>query len=319
MEKKYKVLITRYLAGDAWKRLLPSCEVEYDQDQLLPLGRAELLEEMKGVDAVISSGDAIDAEMMDTAPNLKVICDLWGGGVDAGAAKARGIQIVSHNMGYSWIHHAECEHVYMLLLAVWRRLRQADAFVRAGKFVEMDQANRDMLGIGLKGRTMGLIGGGGWTGPEITRVAQAFEMQVHYWQPGRAEDMEKAGATYLPLEELVQQCDCLVLLVLRGHQGGYVLDEAQFAAMKPGMVIVNVTHGNLINEKALVAALRDGRVYGAGLDKLEKETVPAEGLLDFDTVYLTPHADGALLEERSQLFEQLVDGCLRVLGEEATI
>ncbi len=313
--EKWSVFITRYLAGDAWKRLLPFCDVTYDQDQLLPLERDALLAKMRDKDAVISAGDRIDREMIEASPKLKVIVDLWsGGGVDKEAAKEHGIQVLSHNLGFSWIHRAECEHVFMMLLAASRRLREADAFVRAGKFVEMDQANRDMLGLGLKGRTLGLIGGAGWTGPEIARVARAFEMKVLYWAYIQDEKMEQEGASFVPLETLLKESDCLALLVLRGHSGGYVLDKAQFDQMKPGMVITNVTHGHLINEAELVKAVRDGRVYGAGLDKLEKETVAADGLLDLTRVIVTPHADGALEKERSALLDAMVTICLNALG-----
>lgn len=316
--KKWKVLITRYLAGDAWRRLLDCCEVEYDQEQLLPLDREALLEKMRDKDAVISSGETIDRGMIEAAPKLKAIVDLWsGGGVDKEAAAEQGVRVLTHQCGYEWIHHAECEHVFMLLLAVYRRLREADAFVRAGRFIEMDQANRDMLGIGLKGRTLGLIGGPGWTGPEIARVARAFEMRVLYWAYERDEKMEAEGAAFARLDELLERCDCLALLVLRGHPGGYILGRGQFDRMKPGMVIVNVTHGHLIDEAELVRALRDGRVYGAGLDKLEKETIPADGLLDFPNVYLTPHADGALYRERAALFDSLVTACLDALRARA--
>jgi lactate dehydrogenase-like 2-hydroxyacid dehydrogenase len=198
----------------------------------------------------------------------------------------------------------------MLLLAVNRRIKEADAFVREGKFRMLDQANRDMLGTGLNGKKFGILGGTAWSGAEMTKVARSFFMDVLYWDYTRGAEMEQEGALYVGFDELLRQCDFIVLVVLRGHKGGYLLDKAQFKTMKRGAVILNVTHGHLINERELVLALRDGRVGGAGLDKLERETVPADGLFDFPNVILTPHSDGAMLKERNAIFESMVSQVL---------
>ena len=312
-----KILITRFWTGDAYKKLEGRYLVDYDPEQIAEMDRAVLLEKAKDADAILSMGDEIDRAVIEAAPKLKVIADMWGGSrVDQQAARERGIQVITHKQGMGWLHRAEVEHLFMQLLAAKRRLREADAFVRAGKFVKMEQANQEMLGLGLKGHTLGIIGGTRWTGPMITQRASAFEMDVVYWDHGyRSEEMERLGARAVSLEELVRTADGMMLVVQREDDGSYVLDKPQFDMMKPGAVICNVTHGYLINEAALVDAIREGKVYGAGLDKLEGITVPAAGLLDLTRVILTPHSDGALYRERSALFEELVDGCTALLEQ----
>lgn len=311
-----KVLITRFWAGDAYKRLEGKYIVDYDPNQIDGISREELMEKMRDADAVISVGDKIDREMIEAAPKLKVIADIWrGGGVDKEAASEHGVEVITHKQGMEWLHNAEVEHLFMQILAVKRRLREADAFVRAGKFVRMDQANQDMLGYGLKGHTLGLIGGTAWTGTKIVKRANAFEMETVYWDHGAtSEEMEALGAKSVSLEELLKTADAIMLVVQRGYQGGYVLDKEQFDLMKPEVVIANVTHGHMINEAELVKAIREGRVYGAGLDKLEKVYTPAEGLLDLPSVILTPHSDGAVYSARAALLEDLVAGVEEILG-----
>ena len=317
-----KILVTRYWPGDAVERLRERYEVDYNPEQIDGMDRGALLEKLRDVDAVISMGDGIDREMIEAAPKLKVIADIWWGGrVDRDAARERGIEIITHHRGREWLFNTEAEHLFMLIMAVNRRLREADAFVRAGKFVRMEQANREMLGIGLKDHTLGIIGGTAWTGPAIVRRANAFEMKVVYWDHGdTSREMEALGARAVSLEELLEAADDIMMVVQRGHKGGYVLDKPQFDRMKPGVVIANVTSGALINEAALVEAIRSGRVRGAGLDKLEHGFTPVDGLTDLISVVLTPHADGADYKVRASLFDDLADGVDAILqkgGEEA--
>lgn len=311
-----KIVITRFWTGDAYKRLEEKYAVDYDPEQIDGLERAALMEKMRDADAVISMGDEIDREMIEAAPKLKVIADMWWGGrVDREAAKERGVQVITHHQGMEWLHNAEVEHLFMQVLAVNRRLREADAFVRAGKFIRMEQANREMLGIGLKGHMLGILGGTGWTGAKIVRRANAFEMNTVYWDHGaRSEEMEALGAKSVSLEELLACSDDIMLVVQHERRRGYLLDRAQLEMMKPGVVIANVTDGDLINEKELVRAIREGRVRGAGLDKLEHIYTPVEGLTDLISVVLTPHSDGAIYSARAALFEDLVSGVEKVLA-----
>ena len=315
MKKKPKVLVTCYMAGTGkvWDLLKEHCDVVYNSGALVPLDKAQLIKQLKDVDCIISKGDKIDAEMIDAAPELKVIGDMWGGGgVDKAACEKRGISLVNHSRGLRWIWHCESEHAIMFMLALGKRLKEADAFVRAGKFTVNDQSNKEMLGRGLRHRTLGLIGGAGWSGPHMIAAARGFDMKVIYWCPTKNDDMDKAGGEYVNKNDLLDRADFITVMALRGHSG-YVLDKEDFDRMKKKPIIANVTQGSLINETELVAALKDGRVMGAGLDKLEKVTTPAPGLGELPNVFLTPHSDGAIERERCAIFEDLVNECLKVL------
>lgn len=316
MDKKWNVLITRYLYGDAWKKLLAECNVRYDRKRLLPYTEEELKERLADVDAVISMGDYFSREVLARAPRLKVIVDLWGGHADREYCRERGIIVTGHDFDPKWIIHSEVEHIFMLMLAVSRRLKEADAFVRKGKFTYMDQANKEMLGRALKGSELGILGGSRWSGEELTRVAQAFDMHVRYWDADRGRAMEEAGAEYVSRQELLEKSDYIALVVQSREPEGYLLGEKELQAMKQGAVIVNVTHGCYIDEAALVKALREGRLGGAGLDKLEKETLAKEGLLSLPNVIVTPHADGAVKDAREAIFESMAGKTLSLLKGE---
>lgn len=188
----------------------------------------------------------------------------------------------------------------MLLLAVTRRLLEADAFVRAGKFQELEQANRDLPGVGLNGKTLGILGGTRWSGDEMVKRAVAFNLIVQYWDLERSDKMESLGAEYKILEDVLKTSDFIIVMA-NGTQG-YLLDAPQFDMMKKGVYLVNVTRGSLINEKELIKALKDGRVAGAGLDKYENHPFPIPELTELKNVVLTPHSDGALWLERNQIY-----------------
>lgn len=317
MDKKWNVLITRYLYGDAWKELLTECNVRYDRKRLLPYTEEELKERLGDVDAVISMGDYFSRAVLEQAPRLKVIVDMWGGHADKEYCRERGIIVTGHDYDPKWIIHSEVEHILMLMLAISRRLKEADAFVRHGRFTYMDQANKEMLGKALKGNELGILGGSRWSGEELTKAARAFDMHVRYWDAVRDKAMEEAGAEYVSQKELLEKSDYIALVVQSREPEGYLLGEKELQAMKQGAVVVNVTHGRYIDEAALVRALREGRLGGAGLDKLEKETQAAGGLLSLPNVIVTPHADGAVKDAREAVFKSMAEKTLALLKGEA--
>ncbi len=315
MNKKQKVLITRYLYGDAWKALAEKCELCYDPKRLLPYSEEELKEKIRDVDVVISMGDYFSREVLENANKLKGIVDMWGGHADEEICREKGIQVMGHDYDPKWIIHSEVEHIMMLMMAVSRRLKEADAFVRKGRFTYMDQANKEMLGKALKGGRLGILGGSRWSGEELTKVATAFDMQVCYWDSRRGEAMEQAGAQYLPKEEVLAESDYVALVVQDSEPEGYLLGEKELRNMKQGVIIVNVTHGHYIDETALTKVLEEGHLGGAGLDKLEKQTRAAQGLLSLPNVILTPHADGAVKDARATIFASMVEKALTLLTE----
>lgn len=312
MNHRKKVLITRFFPGDAIKLLEEYCDIDFCQE-ITPMAKEELCERMKSVDAVISMGDQIDRKMIENAPNLKVIADMWGAaGVDSEACKDCKVAIRRNTIPITWINHTEAEHAILLMLAVSRRLLEEDEFVRSGRYENYEQANKDWLGPGLYGKTLGIVGGGHWSADQLSSRAHALGMKVQYWDLEHSLVVEETGASFSEFDSLIQTSDYIVLMS-NGSQG-YIFDAPQFEAMNHNAILVNVTKGEFINEEELIKALVTGKVAGAGLDKFEKEPVVSEGLKKLKNVILSPHSDGALLKERNDIFMNLILQCFEVLG-----
>lgn len=312
MAKKGKIVIARYLAGDAVKELEKDFEVIMNPE-IRGVRRDILRRQIQDADALITSGDEIDREMLKDAKKLKVIADAWGGrGIDREACKEKGIEVRSSRIPINWINYTEAEHALMMMMAVGRGLLKQDAFVRSGYYSNYEEANQDFLGFGLYGKMLGILGGGFWSGDELTRRARALGMTVYYWDLGQSKAVEDEGALYMEKDELIRTSDYIV--VMNNQYQGYLLDEEEFSMMKPECILVNVTRGNLIHEEALVEALAKGELAGAGLDKFENEPEMNPGLEKLNNCILSPHSDGALLPERNRILQDAIEQCLEVLG-----
>ena len=312
MDNKFKVVVTRYFPGNGKERLRNKCQTEFF-DQVQPLAPDVLTSSIKDADAVITMGDKISREMILNAPKLKIVADMWGGRqIDADACKEKGIKVCGSGIDGLWISDAEAEHGIMMMAALGRRLFSLDKFVRSGEYENYEQANKLFLGQGLYGRKLGIVGGFRRTGEQVVQRAKALSMDIYYWDTEHSEKMEKQGAKYISFDELIKTSD--FIFIITNGASGYLFDKPQFDVMNHKAYIVNVSSGKFINEKELCKALKDGRLAGAGLDKTENEPDHEPELEKLDNVILTPHSDGALFEERSSIFNALIDACFETLG-----
>lgn len=312
MAEKKKIVIARFCPGDSIRLLEKHFEVLHNPE-IWGVEREVLKEQIKDADALITSGDCIDGDMLKDAGRLKVIADLWGGnGIDAKACEAKGIRVMPSRIPITWINYTEAEHALMMMMACARGLLKEDAFVRSGCYTNYEEANQDFLGYGLYGKKLGILGGGFWSGDQLAVRARAFGMQVSYWDLARSKAVEEAGAEFAEKEEIIRTADYIV--VMNNQYQGYLLGEKEFNMMRPECILVNVTRGNLIDEKALINALAAGKLAGAGLDKFEKEPCVEPGLIRLNNVILSPHSDGALLKERDALLKDAIMQCMEVLG-----
>jgi D-3-phosphoglycerate dehydrogenase len=174
-----------------------------------------------------------------------------------------------------------------LLFALAGRLFAKDRITRAGRWAERN----DLMGTGLVGRTLGIVGGGG-IGQELLKVSAPFGMRRIVADPYASDDAMRAlDATLVPLERLIRESDFVVVACLLTEETRHLVGAPQFALMKPGAYFINVARGPIVDERALLEALRAGRIAGAGLDVFEQEPVdPANPLLGMDNVIVTPHA-----------------------------
>ncbi len=244
--------------------------------------------------------DPITADVLDAGlPRLRCV-SLYAVGynnVDMDAATARHIT-VSNTPGVLTDATADC--AMALLLAAARRICEGDAAVRAGEFTGWEPDY--MLGLELTGALLGIVGFGR-IGQAVARRALAFGMRVAYATDVEVTiDDDLAGrATEMPLSELVAGADALSLHVPLTEATHHLIDAAALRSMKPTAVLVNTSRGPVVDEAALVAALREGWIGGAGLDVYENEPALAPGLVDCRNAVLSPHLGSATVATRAAM------------------
>lgn len=313
MAERPTVYVSRYFPGDGLSVLKSQADIIQHNDTIAP-SPEEFAKGLAKADAAILYGDAVSADLIRASPKLKVIADQQGGrGIDKDAAKAAGIVLTTGSMGYDWIIPSEAEHAMALLLAVTRRIPEADAFVRAGKWVQGEQSVRDVLGNGLYGKTVGIVNGSRRAGKELVERLQGWQVKILHADANPSEAMQKLGAKHVSLDELCREADFIVMLHGDFARAEPYIGEHELSLVKPTAYLASITVGKAIDEVALAKALKEGRLAGAALDKLKTLGKPVDGLAEQKNVVFTPHADGSLAVERSTVFRQMVDNVLAVL------
>jgi D-3-phosphoglycerate dehydrogenase len=281
------------------------------QDHIL--SRDELLEKVKGLDGLLPLlTDKIDEEVMDTAgEQLKIIANHAVGfdNIDVNAATERGI-MVTNTPGV--LTDATSDHAWALLFSAARRIVQADKFTRAGKFDGWGPLM--FLGGDITGRTLGVVGAGR-IGAAVAEKARGFNMRVLYADEiANTHIEEKIGAKKVSFEELLAESDFITVHVPLFESTHHLFDEKAFKRMKKTAYFINTSRGPVVDEAALVRALKDGEIAGAGIDVYEEEPKIHPGLMELDNVVLTPHIASATIETRTKMAtmaaQNLVDGLL---------
>jgi len=204
--------------------------------------------------------------------------------VDVPALTAKGVVLTNTPLA---IRRPVAVATLTLLFALAGRLYAKDRITRAGRWAERN----DLMGKGLVGRTLGIVGGGG-IGQELLKVSAPFGMRRLVADPyANLPALQALEASVVPLERLMAESDFVVVACLLNEETRHLVGAKQFALMKPGAYFINVARGPIVDEQALIATLRAGRIAGAGLDVFEQEPVdPANPLLTMDNVIVTPHA-----------------------------
>lgn len=264
------------------------------------LTKTELIEKIRNKEGLLSLlVDAIDREVMDAAPSLKVIanCAVGYNNIDVGYARKRGI-LVTNTPGV--LTETTADLTWALILAVARKIPQADRFTRERKFKswQLDL----FLGKEVTGKCLGIIGMGR-IGKAVAARAQGFRMKVLYADPQRlSPEMEKAlCAEYLLLDDLLSKADIVTVHVNLTSETFHFLNREKLSLMKKEAILVNVSRGPVIEEKALAEALERGGLWGAGLDVYEREPEIEEKLFSLKNVVLLPHIGSASRETRLKM------------------
>lgn len=281
--------------------------------------RAATQEEMiaciKGVDALLSVlTDKVTAEIMDAGfPTLKIIANYAVGfdNIDVEAAKQRGIMVT--NTPYV-LTDTVAEHTFALMLAIAHRIAEADRFSRAGKYHAWGPEL--LLGSDVSGKTLGILGLGRIGSRVAYHAVKGFGMKVLYYDPKQNQDFEKEyGAVYIAsVDELLPQCDFVSIHVPLLDSTHHLINDERFKKMKQSAYLINTSRGPIIDEVALVAALKNGIIRGAAIDVFENEPQITPELKELDNIILTPHIASATRETRNKMSELAATNIIEALG-----
>lgn len=303
--KRPRVFVTQPIAPRALERLKAIADVAVFADTGRIIPKDVLIAELPKHDILFPRlHDKIDADVIAANPKLVAITSMTitPDNTDVAEATRRKIPVT---VVPPIVAEATADIHFGLLLAVARRMVEGDRMVRAGQFPG-SQSNH-LAGAAVYGKTIGLVGAGR-IGQATARRAKGFGMRVIYWAPRRKADAEKEiGIEYVPFDRLLQEADFVSVHAAMTPETRHLIGEKEFAKMKPTAFIINTARGPIIDEAALVDALVQERIAGAGLDVFEHEPVVDPDLLKLPNVVLTPHLGSAVAEVREQMANIVID------------
>ncbi len=306
-----KVFITRPLPQAAIERIATRCAVTINpEDVRLPA--AQVIEACREVEGLVASGTPVSAEVVEQAPHLRVVSTVGVGydSIDVAACTRRRI-LVTNCPGV--VTEATADLSFALLMAVARRLVEADRYVRDGHWRQWEWGC--MWGTDLAGKTLGIYGFGR-IGQAVARRARGFSMRVLYHSIDRPTPQreQELGAQYVGREILLREADFLSIHVPLARDTNHLISSAELALMKPTAFLINTSRGKVVEETALVEALQAKRIAGAGLDVFEFEPRIHPALLAMPNVVVTPHMGTATRETRLAMAMMAADNLLAALA-----
>jgi lactate dehydrogenase-like 2-hydroxyacid dehydrogenase len=308
-----RVFVTRNLPGDALDRLREHATVDLWPEDLPPPYEAlrEHVRDAEGLICLLT--DRVDAALLEAAPRLRVISNVAVGydNIDLAAAAARGLP-VGHTPGI--LTETTADLAFALLLAAARHIVEADRFVRDGRWQTWDPSL--LLGRDLHDATLGIVGYGK-IGQAVARRAQGFSMRVLYTARSDRVDASRHPGEPVALDDLLRRSDFVSLHVPLAPQTRHMIGERELRAMKSTAILVNTARGAVVDQPALVRALNEGWIAGAGLDVMEEEPLPpSDALPSAPNVVLLPHIGSASHATRARMASMAVDNCLAGLRGE---
>ena len=309
-----KVFVTRKLPEKGLEILYNECdEVEVYPHDRIP-SKEEIIEGLKGKDGLLCLlTDRIDRDVISSNPKLRAISNYAAGydNIDVDEATKKGIVVTNTP---DVLTNATAELAWALLFAVARRVVEGDKFTREGKF--RGWAPMLLLGKELRGKTLGVIGAGR-IGTAFALKAKCFDMKVLYYNRSRNEVLEeKLGARKVDLDTLLRESDFVSIHLPLTEETYHLIDYDKICLMKRDSIIVNTARGAIIKEKDLIRALKERKIFGAGLDVYENEPEVSEELKSLDNVVLLPHIGSATLETRTEMAVLAAENLVKALKGE---
>lgn len=309
-----KVFVTRKIPGDHIEKLREKGFEVNVSDVNRPLTNEELIKGIFGADAVLSLlTDKIDGEVMDAAGlNLKVISNYAVGFDNINVPEATKRGIIVTNTPSDEVNEAVAEHTWALVLALARRIVEADEATKHGAYKGWEP--NIFLGTNLIGKTLGIVGMGR-IGSMVARRAQGYKMNVLYNKRTRDVETEKElGVVFASLDELLGKSDFVTLHVPLTDETRHMMNKVTFAKMKRGAYLINTARGPIVDERDLIDALSSAQISGAALDVFDNEPNISPELISNQRVVITPHIASATLEARNKMGEQAVSAIIDVLS-----
>lgn len=308
MNQKLKVYLTRELPSKTMEMLAEKFDLKYNT---LPraLSNDELIRNAKGCAAIITLlTDKINKSTLEQLPDLKIISNYAVGynNIDCAAASNKGVA-VTNTPGV--LTDTSADTAFALMLAVARRVSEADSFVRTGQWKGWYPT--ELLGKDVWGSSLGIIGFGR-IGRAVAERASGFKMKVYYWNRTRLTEPEESelNLNYLPLEKVIETSDFISLHVAYTEDTHHLISKKMLELFKPTSFLINTSRGAVVDEVALVAALKNGKLAGAGLDVYEKEPEIHPELLELKNTVLLPHLGSASLATREAMGQIVYDNLL---------
>ncbi|QFT90453.1 Glyoxylate/hydroxypyruvate reductase B [Bacillus sp. THAF10] len=310
--KKPSVFVTRKLSEQAIAPLYEVAEVKMWGSESEAVPREVLLKEASTADALLTMlSDKIDQELLNHAPNVKVVANLAVGydNIDVEAAAKKGVTICNTP---DVLTETTADLTFALLLATARRITEAERYVKEGHWQSWSPYL--LAGADVHFKTIGIVGMGK-IGQAVAKRANGFGMKVLYHNRSRHEVAEQQlNATYATFEDLLKQADYVVCLTPLTEETRHLFDKKAFEQMKKTAFFINVGRGQVVDEKALIEALEEKEIAGAGLDVFYEEPIGENHpLLAFPQVVAIPHIGSATVETRTTMMELCSENIVAVL------
>ncbi|MBX9686635.1 MAG: D-glycerate dehydrogenase [Candidatus Obscuribacterales bacterium] len=304
---KRKILVVCPLPGSSENLLKEDFELSLLEQK--KLSRDELIEAAQGQDAIVSILlNKIDEEFFKACPTIKLVANVAVGydNIDMSAAKKRGILVCNTP---HVLTNSTADLAFALMLCSARRLMEAERYLKEGKWQSF--ALDLLLGSDVHHKTLGIIGMGR-IGQALSRRAQGFDMKVVYTNRQRlALDIEKElKVCYLPLNDLLSKADFVSLNCPFNENTRHLMGKEQFQLMKKSAFLINTARGAIVDERALIEALKSGEIKGAGLDVFENEPQVPDELKELPNVVVLPHIGSASIETRTAMGELAVNAVI---------
>jgi glyoxylate reductase len=307
-----KIFVTQPIPEKALARLREAGNLEINPDSTHIITKRELIEALNQNDYLFCLlHDMIDAEVINSSPNLKLIASMaiTPAGVNVAAASARRIPVT---VVPPYVTEATADLHWALLLAVARRVVEGDRALRSGIFPGSQSLH--FVGGEVNGKTLGIVGFGA-IGEAVARRARGFGMRILYTKRRRLEPPREAalGVEYRSLDDLLQESDFVSINAALSPETVHLIGYRELSLMRPSAYLVNTARGPIVDEKALVRTLEEKRIAGAALDVYEREPLVEPGLINLPNVVLTPHLGSAAIDTRECVADIVVDNIIAVI------